>query len=98
MISYFIGLRVTWRLHITLNAISSKRDELRQPRLLFNDDLNCMLYLLSSYMINSGRLEGKWSWGYIKLQRYENHRVPVILHYNLQRESHKPYAPPTRST
>ena len=49
-------------------------------------------------MINSGRLEGKWSWGYIKLQRYEIHNVPVILHDNLQRESHKPYAPPTTVT
>jgi len=26
------------------------------------------------------------------------HKVPVILHDNLQRESHKPYGPPTSVT
>jgi hypothetical protein len=98
MISYFVRSRVTWRLRIALNVISSNRDELRQPRLLFNGDLNCTLYLWSSCMINSERLEWKWSWGYIKLQRYEIHKVPVILHDILQRESHKPHAPPTTVT
>jgi hypothetical protein len=83
---------------VSFKGRQSKRDELRQLRVLFNDDLNFTFYLRSSHMINSGRLEEKWSWGYVRLQRYEIRKFPVILHDNLQSESHKPHAPPNTVT
>jgi hypothetical protein len=38
-------------------------------------------------------------WGiHIYIYHYYIHKVPVILHDNLQRESHKPYGPPSSVT